>query len=112
MPRELGPPEPVDGSGADPAEVNAFLARYADGPLADALRREWLKALGASGAWDAFRAEYPKVVGEDTELTCYAYQARIAQGDAEALVEARSLFLAGRGSVVGVLRAGAGLECP
>jgi soluble lytic murein transglycosylase len=82
--------------GADAAEVHAFLARHADGPLADALRREWLKALGAAGTWEAFRAEYPKMVGEDVELTCYAYQARLAQGDAEALAEARALFVAGR----------------
>ena len=46
--------------------------------------------------WDGFRAEYPRLVGEDVELACYAYQARLAQGDAEAHAEARALFIAGR----------------
>lgn len=82
--------------GADAGEIRAFLARHPDGPLADTLRREWLKSLGAAGSWDAFRAEYPKVVGEDLDLTCYAFQARLAQGDAEAANEARSLFVSGR----------------
>src|SRR6202008_2817486 len=43
-----------------------------------------------------FRSEYPKVVGEDVEITCYAFQARLAQGDAAVHPEARALFLAGR----------------
>jgi soluble lytic murein transglycosylase len=81
---------------ANPAEVQAFLARHADGPLADSLRREWVRALGAAAQWDLFRAEHPKVVGEDTEITCYALQERLARDDADALVEARALFLAGR----------------
>ncbi|APV49848.1 hypothetical protein BWI17_09245 [Betaproteobacteria bacterium GR16-43] len=80
----------------DPAQVQAFLARYADTPLADSLRREWLKVLGASGSWDLFGAEYPKLVGEDVDLTCLAFQGRLARGDAEVGPEARSLFLSGR----------------
>ena len=80
---------------ADPAEVLAFLARFADSPLAEGLRRDWLKILGAAGAWDLFRAEYPKVVGDDVELTCYSFQGRLARGDPEVFPEARSLFLTG-----------------
>src|SRR5260221_6109753 len=44
---------------SDPREVQAFLARYPDSPLAESLRREWLKALGASSSWQLFRAEDP-----------------------------------------------------
>ncbi|HUP30148.1 MAG TPA: hypothetical protein VM122_08255, partial [Usitatibacter sp.] len=74
---------------ADPAEVRAFLERYPKGPLAESLRREWLRALGAAGSWDAFRAEYPRVVGEDAEITCYALQERSARKDPEVAAEAR-----------------------
>jgi len=81
---------------ADPAEVRAFLDRYPKGPLAEGLRREWLRALGAAGAWEAFRAEYPRVVGEDVEITCYSLQERLARGDGEVAAEARQLFLLGR----------------
>jgi soluble lytic murein transglycosylase len=81
---------------SDPAEVRAFLERYPKGPLAESLRREWLRALGTAGAWDAFRAEYPRVVGEDTEIACFSLQGRLASGDAEVAAEARQLFLIGR----------------
>jgi soluble lytic murein transglycosylase len=81
---------------ANPADVQAFLARYKEGPLVDSLRREWLRALGASGQWDLFRAEFPKLAGDDAEITCHALRERLARGDAEAVTEARVLFLAGR----------------
>ena len=81
---------------ADPAEVRAFLARYPDTPLAEGLRREWLKALGAAGAWELFRAEHRQLRSDDVEITCYALQDRLARDEADAAGEARVLFLAGR----------------
>ncbi len=81
---------------ADPDEVAGFLRRYADTPLADPLRRDWLKALGAAGDWDRFRQEYPALASDDGEVACYALQARLVRGDADALREARALWLAGR----------------
>ena len=81
---------------ADPAAIRAFLSRHADTPLADPLRREWLKLLGAAGRWDDFRLEYPLVAADDTEVACYALQERLARGDAAALKEARALWLDGR----------------
>jgi len=63
----------------DPREVRAFLERYPASPLSESLRREWLRTLGASGAWEFFRAEYPKVVGDDIEITCYSFQERLAR---------------------------------
>ncbi len=82
--------------GADRSEVQHFLARHAGTPLADALRRDWLKALGASASWDAFRTEHPKYSGEDAEIACYALQERLGRGDVDAVGEARALFLSGR----------------
>ena len=84
----------VDAS--DHKEIRAFLARYPNSPLAESLRREWLKSLGAARSWDDFRAEYPRVVGDDVEITCYSFQDRLARGDPEVLPEARSLFTSGR----------------
>ena len=81
---------------ADPAEVRNFMQRFAATPLADLLRREWLRSLGAAGQWDAFRAEYPRLVADDAELACYAFQERLARADAEVATEARALFAAGR----------------
>ena len=81
---------------ANPAEVQAFLARYREGPLVESLRKEWLRTLGASGQWDLFRAEFPKLAGDDAEITCHALRERLARNDAEAVTEARMLFLSGR----------------
>src|SRR5437868_4175795 len=76
---------------ADPAEVRAFLKRYPDTPLAETLRREWLKSLAAQGTWDVFRAELPSLVSDDAEIACYSLQERLMRGDAEADGEARAL---------------------
>jgi soluble lytic murein transglycosylase len=81
---------------ADPAEVRAFLERWPRTPLAASLRREWVKALGAARSWDVFREQLPLVVGDDTEIACYAFQERLERGDAEAKAEARALFGSGR----------------
>lgn len=37
---------------ADPEDVNRFLADHTDMPLADRLRRSWLKRLAAQGHWE------------------------------------------------------------
>ncbi len=81
---------------AEPAALREFLAKHADSPLADPLRRDWLKALGAARDWETFRLEHPGLLSEDPEVACFALQERLERGDAEALGEARALFLAGR----------------
>lgn len=81
---------------ADPAEVRAFLERFPRTPLAESLRREWLKSLGAAHSWDLFREQLPYVVGDDTEIACYSFVERLERGDTEARGEARTLFLSGR----------------
>jgi soluble lytic murein transglycosylase len=81
---------------ADPEAIRAFLAKYPTGPLAESLRRDWLKALGAAASWDTFRAERARLIGEDAEISCYSLQERLARGEASALHEARTRFLEGR----------------
>ena len=81
---------------ADRGAIQDFLARYPGTPLAESLRREWLKVLGATGQWDIFRAEHPKLAAEDAEVACYALQERAARGDPDVAAEARTLFISGR----------------
>ncbi len=50
----------------------------------------------AAASWDLFRAEYPRLLGEDIEITCYAFQERLARADPEVAAEARALFVSGR----------------
>jgi len=81
---------------ADAAEVRGLLQRAAGSPLAETLRREWLKALAAMADWETFRAEHAGLVSDDAEVACYALQDRLGRGDPEAPGEARALFLAAR----------------
>ena len=81
---------------SDTRDIQAFLDRYPASPLSESLRRDWLKLLGSNGSWELFRAEYPKVVGDDPEIACYSFQERMLRGDPEAMPEARGLFVSGR----------------
>src|SRR5688500_14732899 len=67
---------------ADPAEVRAFLKRNAGGPLAETLRREWLKTLAGSGDWDTFRAEHSSLVADDPEIACRSEERRVGKQEA------------------------------
>lgn len=82
---------------ADPAAIARFLARPPDTPLIDRLRGAWLKQLGKNQQWDAFDAEYPKLLNGDTELTCYALQSRLRSQQQQALQEVRKLWFSGTG---------------
>ena len=74
---------------ATPEAVNAFLARNAGSLQAENLRREWLKLLGRRGQWELFQAEFPLLVNEDANTTCYSLAARWRQQDDSALAEVR-----------------------
>lgn len=78
---------------AETGTIRAFLARTDETPVTDYLRGEWLKQLGKKQQWDAFSAEYPHLLNGDTELACYALQARRRSEESEALQEARKLWL-------------------
>ncbi len=82
---------------ADPNKVKDFLSRPEDTPLIDLLRVEWLKLLGKRQSWELFDAEYPRLINEDTELTCYALQSRRRNNEQAALREARKLWFSGKG---------------
>ncbi len=80
---------------ADAATIQVFLARPDETPVIDRMRAEWLKLLGKKQQWDAFAAEYPHLLSEDTELACYALQMRRLLHEDEVLHEARNLWLSG-----------------
>jgi len=84
----------LESAGAD--EVQALLARLRGGPLADRLRADWLKVLGAKQQWELFDAEYPQLVNEAAELGCFALQSRLRTDADAALRAARSLWFSGR----------------
>jgi soluble lytic murein transglycosylase len=82
---------------ADPVVVREFLSRYADNPLADRLRSDWLKSLAKRAAWRLFGEDYVKQDREDVELTCYAAQFRAQAGRLdEPLAEVKRLWFSGQ----------------
>lgn len=77
----------------DSTGIPAFLAQQKNTYLAERLRSDWLKERGKQADWSGFLADYDPLEQPDTELRCYALQARLAERrDAKALDEARPLW--------------------
>ncbi len=75
-----------------PGEIQNFLTRHDDSLVADRFRADWLRQLAKDRDWQGFLREYPKLTTEDPELVCFAYQARLAQGESGILTQARPLW--------------------
>lgn len=83
-------------SRTEDGRIADFLARYPDSRLAEAMRADWLKSLGAREDWSLYLAEYPRLVKPDATHECYAYRAELAQGNSRRLREAVALWFTGR----------------
>jgi len=86
---------------ADPAEVQAFLTRYAGTYQEDRLRNDWLLLLGQRRDWDAFDQEIHRYrMNDDRELRCYALASQYLRQGAAAPAgladEVRRLWLSQR----------------
>jgi peptidoglycan lytic transglycosylase len=80
----------------DDARIADFLARYPGSRMAEMLRADWLKSLGAREAWPIYLAEYARLIRPDEAHKCYAYRAELAQGSLEHQREAVSMWFTGR----------------
>jgi len=81
---------------SDEARIADFLARYPGSRVAESVRADWLKSLGARAAWTPYLAEYPRLEKPDVGHQCYAYRAEWAQGNRSHTREAVSLWFSGR----------------
>ena len=77
-------------------EISAFLKANPDSVVSDNLRREWLKLLGKQDRWDWFAPEVPLLNIEDAEIACHHWRYRLSRNDRDALVEAKSFWVAAR----------------
>ena len=77
---------------ASTADIQSFLFLHENSLVADRLRSDWLRQLARKGDWTAFLREYPKLGTVDTELACFASQARMARGESGVLSQARPLW--------------------
>lgn len=80
----------------DDARIADFLARYPGSRLAEMLRADWLKSLGARAAWPQVLAEYPRLVKPDAAHQCYAWRADWALGERRRQREAVAMWFTGR----------------
>lgn len=75
-------------------EIATFLSRYGDLPMAEDLRRAWLRLLAQRGHWEKYLEHYTPQA--DATLRCWQLLARIRTGrDAFLLEDTRSLWLSG-----------------
>ncbi len=80
----------------DDQRIADFLTRYPGSRLAELVRADWLKSLGAREAWPPYLAEYRRLVRPDPSHQCYAYRAEWAQGNRSHQREAISMWFSGR----------------
>ncbi len=67
---------------ATEGEIRSFLERYDGTAIADRLRNDWLLLLGRAHDWRVFDEQYPRfVLGDDTQLKCYALMSRAAKSE-------------------------------
>ena len=81
---------------SDDGRIADFLARYPGSRLAEMLRAEWLKSVGAREAWPLYLAEYPRLVRPEPVHQCYAHRAEWAQGNRSRQRDAVALWFTGR----------------
>lgn len=86
----------LDLDKADVKTIKQFLARPEDTPVVNRLRGDWLKLLGKKQQWDLFDTEYPRILNEDTELTCYVLQSRLRNHADVVMRDARGLWFTGK----------------
>ena len=81
----------------DTSAIKSFLSRPEDTPVIDQFRNEWLKYLAKRQRWTEFAAEYPHLINDDAELSCYALQFRQLSDESGAMHEARTKWFSGAG---------------
>mgnify|MGYP001283575527 FL=1 len=74
-------------SAASPESIDAFLEKYADGPLAGMLRNSYLDHLAKERNWDTFLRFAGDGTGLSTERTCLRMQALLHTGSPAAALD-------------------------
>ncbi len=67
---------------APDAPVLSFLQRYDGQAIADRMRNDYLVVLGSRHDWKNFEQQYARfVLNDDTQVKCYALEARLSRGE-------------------------------
>lgn len=76
--------------------VRQFLAEHEGQWIADALRRDWLRALGRADQWSLFLQESNKLRTEDAEIDCHGWRYGLTEAGFDRLDEIRAAWNAGK----------------
>lgn len=78
------------------SDMEAFIGRYPDSPLAERFRLELARLYGQNDAWEAFNRWASQLAKPDNEIRCHALRGQVLAGRSSALQEAVQLYRTGR----------------
>lgn len=74
------------------ADLASFIAREEGSLLAERARNDWIRAAARAQRWDVVLRESAMLRQPDQEMTCWSLQARLNQGDPQALGDAAPVW--------------------
>ena len=86
----------LDVEQVPPKQVREFLESVEGTLIADRTRAAWMRELAKQQRWAEFLEEADQLSTWDTELSCFALQARVALEGNEALADAREVWFTGK----------------
>lgn len=72
--------EEVSRSLGNKRSVKSFLKKHADTPLAERLKRSWLRSLAKRKQWSDYYSAYSSELDDNTELRCHYMNASLRKG--------------------------------
>jgi soluble lytic murein transglycosylase len=79
-----------------PQDMEAFITRHGDSPLAERLRLELARLYGQNDDWQAFDRWASQLGKPDTEIRCHQLRQQVTAGQNPAVLEGMALYLTGR----------------
>lgn len=80
----------------EPQEMEAFIGRYPDSPLAERFRLELARLYGESNEWEPFYRWASQLSKPDNEIRCHALRGQVLAGQANAIPEGVQIYRTGR----------------
>lgn len=74
--------------------IQRFIKKYTDTPLADRMRKLWLKKLASQQRWEKYYAEYSERFSSNKKLYCHYLNAALKQQN-DVLSEVKEIWLTG-----------------
>jgi len=83
---------PVTKDSVLSADVLSFIRKNTNTYLGNRMLSDWIKQFAETKDFSVINTYYPQVIHPDTQLTCYAWQAALSEGNTAFLQEAKTLW--------------------